>query len=448
MNIQFGKNKNNTNKVKKIYNKGNIITVRPQTAKYPYKILSIKEYSKPSQNNIKNLKYNNIFKCYNNSFRKSFSFVDYSQRNIYRKKEVKDKNFFNYSSFENNEVLSTYNSKKKEYSDHMMFRLFSANNKKHSNSINNNFNKISLIKNRKLLIKRGSYSMNKNNKSLNLNSKENINSIIQKNKNYKIKQFISDNMNNDNLKNTNYNTTNNIANNDNKNKFSKRNIIIQRHYNIAKQNKISLSYTKNKVNELKPIIINIKENFDCIPGEKAGEKENHKSNNNFLQFIKKLENELKIKSNKSSKIQTIRAKTSNNICVNKSLNVGKRKKIIKRKIKKEEIKNDFNDSKNKNKINKDKSKEKWNKNNFIVKKKSRLNKDIKIKQRKRKIFNNKIENEFLRYANNFKMGKFHYLNNSKNYLGLEYEKNSDIYNYLVSPKNSDGITDEINKNNI
>ena len=41
VNIQLGNN--NNNKIKRIYNKGNIILVRPQTIKYPYKILSIKE---------------------------------------------------------------------------------------------------------------------------------------------------------------------------------------------------------------------------------------------------------------------------------------------------------------------------------------------------------------------------------------------------------------------
>ena len=41
VNIKFGNN--NNNKVKKIYNKGDIILVRPQNMRYPYKIISVKE---------------------------------------------------------------------------------------------------------------------------------------------------------------------------------------------------------------------------------------------------------------------------------------------------------------------------------------------------------------------------------------------------------------------
>ena len=50
VNMKFGNN--NNNKIKKIYNKGDIILVRPQNMRYPYKIISIKEKKlKFAQNN-------------------------------------------------------------------------------------------------------------------------------------------------------------------------------------------------------------------------------------------------------------------------------------------------------------------------------------------------------------------------------------------------------------
>ena len=422
MNIKFGKNMNNTNKVKKIYNRGNIITARPQTAKYPYKILSVKEFPKPNQDNLKNTKNDknsHIFECYiknynKNPIKKSFSFVHDSQKGVYIKKEIENK-----SSFK---------------------RFFLANHKKYLTSINNDINRTSLIKNRKLLIKRGinsnkkkdsSYSKNRyiekyidkemlnyNNKSLNIN-------------NIQIKNFLSETINNNNLQNFNYNNTaNNIIINYKKFKNSTRNPIIPRHYNNINQNKTNLSYNKNRVNQLKPLIINFKENFDLIHGEKV----NNNNHNIFLKYHNKCANEIKLNTQKSSRVQKTIPK----------------KKINKRKtIRKEENKNYTINSINKNNFTKNNN---WkNRGNFGInkyKKKLRLSKNTKIKNKKKKVIHNKdIENEFFRYINNFKKGKFHYINRTKDsFHGLENRKNYDIYDYLISPKNSEGITDISNKN--
>ena len=62
INIKFG-NINN-NKVKKIYNKGDIILIRPPNIKYPYKILSIKEKKMNLDQRIKVLKNNNKQKLF------------------------------------------------------------------------------------------------------------------------------------------------------------------------------------------------------------------------------------------------------------------------------------------------------------------------------------------------------------------------------------------------
>ena len=56
VNIKFGNN--NNNKVKKIYNKGDIILVRPQNMRYPYKIISVKEKKIKIAKNIKKRKNN------------------------------------------------------------------------------------------------------------------------------------------------------------------------------------------------------------------------------------------------------------------------------------------------------------------------------------------------------------------------------------------------------
>ena len=62
VNIKFGNN--NNNKVKKIYNKGDIILVRPQNMRYPYKIISVKEKKIKIAENIKMVKIQNQNKLF------------------------------------------------------------------------------------------------------------------------------------------------------------------------------------------------------------------------------------------------------------------------------------------------------------------------------------------------------------------------------------------------
>ena len=476
MNIQFGNNKNNTNKVKKIYNQGNIITARHQTAKYPYKILSIKEFPKPKCEDIlkerkAKLKINMI---------KSFSFIEDSKTGYNKKNQIKKKNLFNHSSMGNNKVLFTNNH---NHGHEKIRKIFSASQRKTNLfSINNNDNDNEFYidkikKNNELLKKRGievnndnkkkvsSYSMskyiekyidkrffnnkNKSNKSLNLIT-NNYSDIyrINNDDNTQVMQFLSEVINteyfnnNNNNHNHNFNTTNNIIKKYNKNKNNiTRNFIIKRYYKKNK-NKIRLSYTKNTINELKPLIINFKEKFNSIHNKKEKNK-----NNNFWKY--NIKNEIKLKKNKFSKNSSVKNHTENNILINNPLSIETNKKVEKIKnLEKTEGEGD-GDGKKKCEIvsnnitsnidkEKDKNKiiRKFKINNNKNKKKLRFSKDIKIKNKKKKIFkNNEVKNGFLNYVNK-----------TKYYRGLKYGKNSDIYDYLITPKESEGITDEVTKN--
>ena len=111
INIKFGNN--NNNKVKKIYNKGDIILVRPQNIKYPYKIIAIREKKISIKDNIKILKIpnqQNLFTL-NDIFSVS-NFGNPSQKlnaNLISNSSVKDSfnltnNFINKTSKKNSDM--------------------------------------------------------------------------------------------------------------------------------------------------------------------------------------------------------------------------------------------------------------------------------------------------------------------------------------------------------
>lgn len=476
MNIQFGKNKNNTNKVKKIYNKGTIITARPQTAKYPYKILSIREFPKPNCEEVKKVKIPRNKKQYilNNRKltmkKKSFSFVDDSKRGN-QSKEIKMNNLFNQTSLDNNKT-STKKPNFDSYYGIKRRKIFSATQRIKTNlsSVNNNYNKEILEKSRKLLIKReidgnndnkkkvSSYSMSKyiekyidmkifdanKRPNMNTNTCKNINldiyNKLKNDDNNQIMHFLSEVINTDNFQNNsnhnykyNFNTTNSILNNYNKNKNKNitRNQINKRQYKKDKKT-ISLSYTKNTINELKPLVINFREKIEFIKGK----EKNKNKNNIFSQNKKKFESEIKLQKNKSPKIPISAHKTENNITTNRPLTIQINKKNI--DLEKEEIENTIN--------NKNNNKEKF-KIKYKYKKKFKFSNDIKIKNRKKKIIKSSdINNGFLKYVSNIKNENFNYIDNTNNHKGFKYRKNSDIYDYLISPKNSAGMIDESSKN--
>ena len=467
MNIQFGRSKNNTNKVKKIYNKGTIITARPQTAKYPYKILSIREFPKPNYQDAKKVKIpksnkNYIINNHKNTMVKSLSFLDGSRKI----REIKTNGLFNQSSLDNNKIWKNkpnFNI----FGDVKRRKIFSASQRKNNDlsSINNEHNTEMLEKNRKLLIKSdieekndnkkkvSSYSMSKyiekyidmkilnNNKKINVNTQNNskinldIYNKINNDDNNQIIHFLSEVINTDNLSSKinnniykyNFNTTNNILNNFNKNKNKNltRNQILKKIYSKNRKT-ISLSYTKNSINELKPSIINFRKRNKFI-------KEQNK--NVFLQNKKK--NEIKLQKNKSSKIPIVTHKTENNVIFNSPIAIEANKKDKNDCLAKEERENN---NKNNN-IEKFKLKNKY-------KRKFKFGKNIKFKNKKKKVVqsHHEINNGFLKYTNTIKIENFNYIDNTNNQKSIKYRKNSDIYDYLISPKNYAGIIDETTKN--
>ena len=480
MNIQFGNNKNNTDKVKKIYNQGNIITARPKTAKYPYKILSIREFPKLQCDDIFKEKTKVIINNNNNKYKiqKSFSFVEDSKTS--KKQKLKNKNYFNQSSHENN-ILFTSNQKIEKYGvDAKIRKIFSATQRKTNLFQNNNndiFNKEIDIKKNTKLLKKGiegindnnkkkvsSYSMSKyiekyidkgllkSNKNLTTNNNYNTNYDIFNDDNTQVIQFLSEVINTDHYNNNyNFNTTNNIIKkyNKNKNKNTTRNLIIKRYYK-TNHNKISLSYTKNSIKELKPLIINCKDQSNFFKLKKENNRKNMLS-----KYNNKFEKEIKLKKNKSSKISTTKNQTENNILIKRPLSIETNKKYEGIKtMKKEEKKNNNNINKNIT-CNDDKDKIKKTIKNFRIsnkyRKKLRFSKDIKIKNKQKKSIKNNdinnINNEFLNYVNNIKNDKLHYNNKTKYYRGFRSGKNSDIYDYIINPKESEGIiTNEVTNN--
>jgi hypothetical protein len=507
MNIQFGNNKNNTNRIKKIYNQGDIITARPQTSKYPYKILSIKESPRnllddilkiknPKKNSMHTL--NNIY-----TIKKSFSYVGtFLKGNKIKKLQSKKK--FNKSFYDNNYIFSP--NRKADYLGDNIFQLNNESNEKESNS------------NRKYFIRRGysstncinkkkvsSYSMSKyvekyiNKNHLN-NSKSN-NNIINKGHNNDLYQinfddnnnqiihFLSEVINTEILNNNGvYKTTNNISKYNVKKKTNTRNLIIQNYYNNF-LNKI------NENHEIQPIIIQQKNNFI---------KENHDiiRNNLFLKSNKNLENESKLKKNKSYKIaniknknenekedyikQTLSIETEKTISKRKHFEIDKKEKIKKYLINSDKIKNINNNivkkeennnikskeisnieiiENNKEKIlgnNKIKNIEKSTENNKEddikknsnvkyrikngYKKKFNISKEFNKSQKKKWLNSHVInnDNKYLKCCNNLKNGKYFYFIKN-NFHRIKQRKNDDIYDYLILPKESEKNNDILNK---
>ena len=77
------------------------------------------------------------------------------------------------------------------------------------------------------------------------------------------------------------------------------------------------------------------------------------------------------------------------------------------------------------------------------KKKLKFSKDLKIKNKKSKVFNShEINKGYLQYVNSLKNDKLNYIEKANNYRGFQYGKNCDIYDYLISPKTSVRVTEE------
>ena len=463
INIQFGNSKNNTNKVKKVYNQGNIITARPQTTKYPYKILSIRKFPEPNFKESKKPKTTKNNFIYKNSnlfttnnictMKKSFSFKEEFRP---KKSDIKSKNGFNRSSFgKNNDIF--YNHYEKNGNNNM-FKAYYSTHRKNENllSMKYNIKEFNFKNNKGLFIKRAnsdykkkvsSFSMNKYienyvgktksegkayNSSVNIN--ENTYSLINNNDddNIQVINFLSEIINTEILKNKNhkklaknniYYTANNIYNSNIKNKEFTRNLIIKRH-NSNYQNKASLNNSKNANNEIKPIIINIKRKFGLIT-EKT---ENQKYKNSFRNNI---ENNIKFRKNQSSRLTTTKKSKENNMSKYRPLSATN-KNVLKENNLNVEKNNKIDDNKNEKFIIKTKCKKKF-----------KFNKNITFKNKKKKMFNSHDNSEFQKYLIDLN-NKFNSPSNHK----FENKKNSDIYQYIIVPKeNEENLDEKENKNN-
>ena len=462
INIQFGNSKNNTNKVKKVYNQGNIITARPQTTKYPYKILSIRKFPEPNFKESKNPKTPKNNFIYKNSnlyttnnictLKKSFSFKEEFRP---KKSDIKSKNGFNRSSFgKNNDIFYNHYEKNGNLN---MFKAYYSTQRRNENllSMKYNIKDFNFKNNKGLFMKRvnsdykkkvSSFSMNKYienyvdktkikdkayNSTLNIN--ENTYSLINNNDddNIQIINFLSEvinteilkKKNNTNFSHNNYYTTNNIYNSNINNKDFTRNLIIKRH-NSNYQNKASLSNSKNANNEIKPIIINIKKKFGLI----IQKTEHQKYKNSFRNNI---ENNIKFRKNQSSRLTTIKKSKENNMSKYRPLSATN-KNVLKENNLNVEKNNKIDDNKNEKFIIKTKCKKKF-----------KFNKNITFKNKKKKMFNSHDNSEFQKYLIDLN-NKFNSPSNHK----FENKKNSDIYQYIIVPKeNEENLDEKENKNN-
>jgi hypothetical protein len=288
------------------------------------------------------------------------------------------------SSFSMNKYIENYVLKTK------------SKDKAYNSSININENTYSLI----------NYNDDDNIQVINFLS-EIINTEILKNKNHK---KLTNN-------NNNYYTTNNIYNSNINNKEFTRNLIIKRH-NSNYQKKESLNNSKNANNEIKPIIINIKRKFGLIT-EKT---ENQKYKNSFRNNI---ENNIKFRKNQSTRLTTIKKSKENNLSKYRPLSATN-KNILKEKNLKVEKDNKIDDNKNEKYIIKAKCKKKF-----------KFNKNIRIKNKKKKMFNSHDNSELQKYLIDLN-NKFNSPNNHK----FENKKNSDIYEYIILPKENEENLDE------
>lgn len=445
INIQFEKNKNGIKKVAKISNQGDTVTSRPQTAKHPYKILYVKEFQKPNYEKKKIIKipkkndlytFNNIY-----TMKKSFSFKDESLKKKY-KKDYKSYKIENQSSSEildKQNILNIFNSNKTNYDNYIYFKNIikefenvksqNFDVKKGNNSNKKKVSSFSMSKYIENYIKKDNKKENIKKKILNKNEDSNDKYKINNDDNTQVMNFLSEIINTQKAKNSrqkvnnmyknnyNYYTTNNIFN---YNINNTRNLIFKNNINNYKDESC-ISYTKNKKNEFKPFIINIKRTFVFSNGKKINK-------NNY-------ENDFKLIRNQSSKLSNLKKEKENlkkKPIIYRPLSAAN---IIKnKKNEKEVIKNDKID----NNMKEDKEKSKSNINKFKIRnkyKRFKFKKEFKIKNKQNKIFKSK---ENINSPNNY----LNNLNKSNKNHGNSHAKNSDIYEYLLIPTESEKIIKE------
>ena len=387
VNIKFGNN--NNNKVKKIYNKGDIILVRPQNMRYPYKIISVKEKKIKIAENIKIVKIQNQNKLFTLNDICSIS-------NFGNPSPMNKTNQINNSIGKENFIIRNSN-KLKKYNSEIAIRkkIIEIEKQKEINNNKENIRQRNFDDN--FFSKKKGLSYN--------NSKFADNFFKNNNKNLKI------NINSDNKEETlkffYYDST--LINNE-KNKKCYR----------LKYDQLTSGIIRSDCNEKNLIF---KRNFDNIKNIKQ-----IKNRNDRMLKVKgmkafKSNKDIKLRRQKSTKIEGIKSHEKITIKTKRPYSTDNRKrhqrinfelKIANKKYKLEE---------NKNFLEKD--------NKFRKeKKKFKIQKELKTME---------SNNGFLNYLNEVNKGFQQNVIKLNKFIELKSRKNSDIFDYIVLPQKSEDI---------
>ena len=387
VNIKFGNN--NNNKVKKIYNKGDIILVRPQNMRYPYKIISVKEKKIKIAENIKIVKIKNQNKLFTLNDICSIS-------NFGNPSPMNKTNQINNSIGKENFIIRNSN-KLKKYNSEIAIRkkIIEIEKQKEINNNKENIRQRNFDDN--FFLKKKGLSYN--------NSKFADNFFKNNNKNLKI------NINSDNKEETlkffYYDST--LINNE-KNKKCYR----------LKYDQLTSGIIRSDCNEKNLIF---KRNFDNIKNIKQ-----IKNRNDRMLKVKgmkafKSNKDIKLRRQKSTKIEGIKSHEKITIKTKRPYSTDNRKrhqrinfelKIANKKYKLEE---------NKNFLEKD--------NKFRKeKKKFKIQKELKMME---------SNNGFLNYLNEVNKGFQQNVIKLNKFIELKSRKNSDIFDYIVLPQKSEDI---------
>lgn len=384
VNIKFGNN--NNNKVKKIYNKGDIILVRPQNMRYPYKIISVKEKKIKIAKNIKIVKIQNQNKlftlndiCSISNFGNPSPMNNTNQINNSIGKDIKNRN---------NNQLKKYNS------EIAIRKKIIGLEKQREINIKENTRQKNLDEN--FFLKKKGLSHN--------NSKFFDNFFKDNNKNLKIN--INSNNKEESLKFFYYDST--LINNEQSKKCYK-----------LKYDQLTSGIILSDCNEKNLIF---KRNFDNIKNTK------HILNRNDgmskLKGLKtfKSNKDIKLKRQKSSKIETLKPHEKM-MCKTKrpySTDNRKRRQRINFDLKNANKKYKLEENKNVN------EKDKFKK----YKKKLKIQKDMKTMESNNGLLNYLNEANKVAQPNVIKLNKL---------IELKPRKNLDIFDYIVLPQKSEDI---------
>ena len=396
INIKFGNN--NNNKVKKIYNKGDIILVRPQNIKYPYKIIAIREKKISIKDNIKILKIpnqQNLFTL-NDIFSVS-NFCNPSQKlnaNLISNSSVKDSfnltnNFINKTSKKNSDMDI-----RKKIIEVEKLKQFNNNENIRYSIRQRNFDDNFFLKHKGLSYSNSKYFENFT-KDKNKDSKIKTNYII-KEENEKIFNYDSSVINNEKNKNC---------------------------YKL-KYDKLISSLIINNSDEKNLIL---KRNFDNVKSLKQIQYRNDKKNHIKRMKLTKSNKDLKLKRQKSMGIERIKPQEKIMFKTKRPFSTDNRKKNTRINF---ELKNSrkYRIEENKNLIEKENKIKKYQK-------RMKIEKELKSLELKNGYLNN------INKTNNIKH------NNLNKIIRFKTRKNSDIFDYIVIPQNSKEALDNKEKDN-